>query len=328
MTVAPSIAEELTTRFGSDGALVWQALAATRAAALAAWRWAGRGEPKRADAAATDAMRAVLSAGLGAGVVVTGEGAKDGAPMLADGERLGRAAASGQDLGYEIAVDPLECTDLCAAGLPGAMSTIAIAPRGSLWSPGPAYYMDKLVLGAPLAGATSLEHAPEQIVTRLRERLGGRAPRIVVLDKPRHRELIACLRAAGANVTTPSAGDVAGALEALLPGGGADALLGVGGTPEGVLAACAARALGGQMEGRLAPQRDDERVALQAAGADLARLLTLEDLVAGPATFIATGVTGGLLAAPSVQDGWQSTESLVISHGAVHRIRQSTPTEE
>jgi fructose-1,6-bisphosphatase II len=303
--------------------LAW-ALEATRAAALAAARWAGRGEAKAADAAATDAMRAILDSAPGAGVVVTGEGAKDSAPMLADGERLGDDARNG----YDIAVDPLECTDLCAAGLPGALSTIAIAPRGSLWSPGRAYYMDKLVLGARLAGCATLDHPPEEVVGRLRERL-GREPRIVVLDKPRHRELIVRLRAAGASVATPSAGDVAGALQALVPGGSADCLLGIGGTPEGVLAACAARALGGQMEGRLAPQREDERAALDAAGVDLTRLLALDELVGGPATFIATGVTGGMLAAPCTDaTGWQTTESLVIAAGAVHRILQSTPTEE
>jgi fructose-1,6-bisphosphatase II len=320
--------------FGVDGEVVWRALAATRAAALAAARFAGRGDGKLADAAATDAMRAILGSGPATGRVVTGEGAKDQAPMLADGERLGSAAAVAQIDGgaveedYEIAVDPLECTDLCAAGLPGALATIAIAPRGALWSPGPSFYMDKLVLGPAARGAVRLGEAPEQVVERLRARLGIRTPRAVVLDKPRHRELIARLRAAGASVRTPAAGDVAGALEVLLPDAGADVLLGVGGSPEGVLAACAARALGGELQARPAPQSEQERAALVREGISLQRVLELEDLVAAPATFVATGVSGGLLGAPVIHGGWLTTDSLVIADGAVHRIRQSTPTQE
>jgi fructose-1,6-bisphosphatase II len=239
-------------RFGVSGELVWHALAATRAAAVAAARWAGGGDAHAADGAATAAMRTVLDQAPGSGTVVTGEGAKDEAPMLADGERLGRGGR-----GFDIAVDPLECTDFCARGLPGALATIAVAPPGALWSPGPAYYMDKLVVGTRARAAASLDDEPETIVAQVAAALGKPVGqlRVVVLDKPRHSELIARLRATGACVSTPSAGDVAGALAVLLPDGGADMLLGIGGTPEGVLAACAARALGGDLQGRLAPQR-------------------------------------------------------------------------
>lgn len=245
--------------------------------------------------------------------------------MLADGEQLG----GGDGPGYEIAVDPLECTDLCARGLPGALSTIAIAPVGSLWSPGAAFYMDKLVLPAAARDAAQLSDPPETILEQVAAALGRPIAdiRVVVLDKPRHEDLIARLRAAGASVTTPRAGDVAGALTVLLPGG-ADVLLGVGGTPEGVLAACAVRALGGGMQGRLAPQRDDERLAIEAAGGCAERVLELDDLVSADATFVATGITGGLLAGPRRAGGWLVTESIVIAAGAVQYIRQLTPTEE
>ena len=303
-----------------------RALRATQAAALAAAEWAGRGDAKAADAAATEAMRGVLAAPGPRGVVITGEGAKDDAPMLADGESLG----DGDDAVYDIAVDPLECTDLCAAGLPGALATIAVAPRGSLWSPGAAYYMDKLVLPRAAVGAASIDDAPEALVASVAWAL--RKPpeqlRAVVLDKPRHSDLIARLRATGCTVRTPSAGDVAGALAVLLPKSGADVLLGVGGTPEGVLAACAARALGGTLEGRLAPQREDERAALDAAGADLAARLTLDDLVADDAVFVATGITGGLLAAPRRVHHATVTESIVIAAGSISRIRHTIPNQE
>jgi fructose-1,6-bisphosphatase II len=227
-------------------------------------------------------------------------------------------------------VDPLECTDLCARGLPGALSTLALAPRGALWSPGPAFYMDKLVLPAAARDAAQITDPPETTVENVAEALGKHVSemRIVVLDKPRYQDLARRLRAAGATVMTPPAGDLAGALSVLLPDGGADLLLGIGGTPEGVLAACAVRALGSGMQGRLAPQREEERRALDAAGLSPERVLELEDLVGGDAAFFATGVTGGLLAAPREERGWLTTESLVIAAGAIHHIRHTTPTEE
>jgi len=316
-----------TSRAGVGDEVVRRALAATRAGALAAAAWAGRGDARAADGAATDAMRAVLAAPGARGVVVTGEGAKDDAPMLADGERLG-AARGGEE--FDVAVDPLECTDLCAAGLPGALSTMAVAPRGALWSPGAAFYMDKLVLPPAARDAARLDDGLEAIVAQVAAALGKPHSelRVLVLDKPRHRELIGRLRATGVAVCTPSAGDVAGAIAVLLPDGDADLLLGIGGTPEGVLAACAARALGGGMQARLAPQRDDERVALVAAGADLTETLELDQLVTADATFVATGITGGLLAPPTSFAGWTVTESLVIAAGAVHHVRQTTPTQE
>jgi fructose-1,6-bisphosphatase II len=292
------------------------ALAATRAAALACRPWVGAGAGEEADGAATAAMRSVLTDAPGTGIVVIGEGEKDGAPMLFNGERVGR----GGDPLHDIAVDPLECTELCAAGLPGALATIAVAWEDTLWSPGPAFYMDKLVVAAPAREAIDLRAEPEENLARVADAVGRPVAglRAVVLDKPRHGELIARLRAAGASVSTPPAGDVGGALEVLL--GRADVLMGVGGTPEGAMTACAVRALGGGMQARLAPQRDDEARGLRAAGIDTEHILGLDDLVVGEAFFAATGVSGGLLRAPWECDGALHTESLVVATGRVRWI--------
>ncbi|HEY0279387.1 MAG TPA: fructose-bisphosphatase class II [Solirubrobacterales bacterium] len=314
-----------SVRFDADSPLVSCALAATRAAAVVAARYAGRGDGHGADGAATAAMRSVLSRSPDAGTVVIGEGAKDKAPMLADGELVGRAERPS----FDIAVDPLECTDLCAHGLAGALSTIAVAPLGSLWSPGPAFYMDKLVLPRAARDAAAIDEPPETIVRRVAAALGKAVTelRVVVLDKPRHRDLVERLRAVGVSVVMPPAGDVAGSLAVLLDDGGADLLLGIGGTPEGVMSACAARALGGGMQGRIAPQRDDERERVAAAAMSTTTILDLTEIAAAAGAFVATGVTGGeLLARPSRNNGTLTTESLVITAGSTRRIRQTSPT--
>lgn len=300
------------------------ALRAVWAAAVASLRWSGRGHAHAADAAATAAMRGVLEAAPGTGTVVAGEGEKDGAPMLAPGERLGRG---GVPL-YDIAVDPLECTDLCAKGLPGALTTIAVAESGAMWKPGPAYYMDKLVVGRDAREAIDLEAGPEENARRVARVLGKRLPelRVVVLDKPRHHNLIAELCALGPRVITPPAGDVAGALAAVLPDGDADMLVGVGGAPEGVLTACAVHALGGAMQARLAPQRPHEARALVDAGADLSAILQLDDLVRGAPLFAAAGVTGGgLVRAPWTADGALHVEALVVADGSATRVVDRFP---
>ena len=295
------------------------ALAATSAAALACRRWVGRGRAHDADAAATEAMRAALADAPGRGTVVVGEGAKDEAPMLYDGEVVGRRDGRA----FDIAVDPLECTKLCAKGLPGSLATIAFAAPGSMARLGCSFYMDKLVAALP---AGSVELSPE-------ENLRGAAAaldrpvgtlRVAVLDKPRHRELIDRLHAAGARVISPPDGDVAAALGALLPGGDADLLMGIGGTPEGVMTACAARALGGFMQARLAPQGEDEAAALARAELDTERTYEVDDLVGGESLFVATGVTdGALLRGPWRRDGQLHTESIVIVAGSVRRIVQA-----
>ena len=299
------------------------ALAATRAAALACQDWIGRGRPKDADAAATKAMRAVLAAAPGSGTVVIGEGEKDQAPMLYEGERVGLYDAPA----FDIAVDPLEGTDLCANGLPGALTTIAFAERDAMAALGRAFYMDKLVGSAALRGALDIAGTPESNVAAAAEALGKpvEALRVVVLDKPRHAELIERIRQAGARVSTPAAGDVAEGLAAGLPDGGADLLMGVGGTPEGVMSACAARALGGFMQGRLAPQDTDEIEAVADAGLDTERIYELDDLVGGEGFFVATGVTGGGLLRRPWQDGDHLyTESIVVAAGTVRRVVEAT----
>jgi fructose-1,6-bisphosphatase II len=295
------------------------ALAATRDAAIACQPFVGRGDKYAADAAATEAMRRALAEAPGLGTVVIGEGEKDGAPMLYNGEILGAGGPA-----FDIAVDPLECTTFCAKGLPGALATIAFAEDNALLRPGPSHYMEKLVVPPAARDAIDITGGPEARLACVAAALGKRIAelRVVVLDKPRHVELIGRLRRAGASVTTPSDGDVAGALAVLLPAGEADVLMGVGGTPEGVMTACAARALGGGMQARLAPQSDAEARALVDAGLDVDRVYGLEDLVDGSAFFVATGVTGGsVLAPPRAFDGAFVTESLVVSERGV-RVMQ------
>ena len=306
------------------GRLEPSALAATRTAALACQRWAGCGNPKAADAAATDAMRRVLAEAPGRGIVVVGEGAKDDAPMLYDGERLGRGGGPE----FDLAVDPLECTTLCAKGLPGSLATIAFAERGSMASLGASFYMDKLVAPPTARQAIDITQPLEENLRRVARALGKRRRRltVVVLDKPRHQPLIARLHAAGVRVVSPPDGDVAGSLAVLLPDGGADLLMGVGGTPEGVMTACAAAALGGGMQARLAPQRDDEAEALRNAGLDAERVYRVGELVSGESLFAATGVTGGeLLRRPWGSEGQAYTESIVIAAGAVRRVVEAHP---
>src|SRR4051794_17176407 len=201
------------------------ALTAVRVAALAAARHAGLGNGKAADGAATEAMRDVLGEAPGIGTVVIGEGEKDNAPMLYNGERLG----TGEGPHFDIAVDPVECTDLLAAGLPGSLTTIAMAGDGCLWSPGPGHYQDKLVVGPAARDAIDLREEPEQNVKSVAAALGKPVGemRVLILDKPRHQELAARLREMGVHVIMPSAGDVAGAIFALLPNTGVDLLMGV-----------------------------------------------------------------------------------------------------
>ena len=303
------------------------ALEACRAAARAAAKHAGFGDGKAADGAATEAMRRVLGETKGIGTVIIGEGEKDNAPMLYNGEELG----DGDGPRFDIAVDPVECTDLCAQGLPGSLTTIAFAGEGCLWSPGPGHYQDKLVVGPDARGAIDLRESAEWNCRQVAEKLGKPVTelRVMLLDKPRHVELAARLRAIGVCVIMPSAGDVAGAMFALLPGTGIDMLMGIGGTPEGIMAACAVKVIGGDMQTRLAPQRDNEAAAIAAAGLSTDEILDAEDLVRGPALFAACGITGGtMLGAPRYQAGWVSTQSLIVRPGSYRRIVESTPVPD
>lgn len=287
----------------------------TEAAALAAGRWMGRGQKDAGDEAAVHAMRAMLRTVDMDGVVVIGEGEKDEAPMLFNGEAVG----TGKGPAVDVAVDPVEGTSLLAHGRPDSIAVIGVAPRGTMWSPGPGFYMNKLVVGreareaiapailaAPVADAlAAIAQAKHKAVEDLT---------VFVLDKPRHAGLIADLRAAGARVLTRTDGDVAGALMAATPGSGVDVLMGIGGTPEGVIAACAVRALGGAMLGQLAPQKPGEREAVLRAGLDLNRVLTERDLVSSEDVFFAaSGITDGLLMqGVRYTDGGATTDSIVM----------------
>ncbi|KAA9166065.1 class II fructose-bisphosphatase [Amycolatopsis acidicola] len=299
------------------------ALAATRSAAVASYAWVGRNDQKAADAAATAAMRAALAGAPGRGTVVIGEGEKDDAPMLFNGEKVG----TGRGPDFDIAVDPLEGTSFCARDLPGSLATIAFGESGTLWSPGPGFYMDKIVVPPRAKGVIDLDDAPERTLAKVAEALGKKVGdlRVMIMDKPRHKELIARVLEAGASVQTPAGGDVGGSLAVLLPTLDIDLLLGVGGTPEGVMTAAAVRALGGGMLGRLAPQRDEEADAIRAAGMSLDRVYDCTELVAGEAFFVATGVNGGpLLGRPRKSEGATIAESLLISRGQVRHITHTT----
>lgn len=294
---------------------------ATEAAALASARHVGRGDKEAGDRAAVEAMRLLLNTLDFRGRVVIGEGEKDRAPMLYNGEVLGQ----GEGPLWDLAVDPVEGTRLLALGRPGAISVIAAAPEGALFNPGPGFYAAKLVVGPEAREAIDLRASVAEnlraIAKALRKEV--RELTVFVLDKPRHARLIEEIRLAGARVTLQTDGDVAGALAAVLPDTGVDVLMGTGGTPEGVLAAVAVKALGGGMQMRLDPQGEEERWNLIHAGFDLDRVYTLDELCKAEDThFAATGITDGpFLRGVRYGKGRAWTESLVI-RGATGTLRK------
>ncbi len=276
-------------------AFLYQLCEVTEAAALAAHGWTGRGDKERGDGAAVDAMRAVLGNLPIDGTVIIGEGEKDEAPQLYNGEQVGLGSPNPA---VDIAVDPIEGTTYMAQGLPNALATIAVAPRGTMFDPGPAFYMEKFAAAAPAKGQIDMAWPLVRKLERLADCLDKPVAEltIYVLDKPRHKELVADIRAAGARVALYSAGDVAGAIMAAIPGSGIDALMGTGGTPEGVMTACAIHGLGGEFLGRVDPQRDDEAAQVREAGLDVTRWYGLDELVASDRVyFCASGITPGLL---------------------------------
>jgi fructose-1,6-bisphosphatase II len=313
-----------------DRNLALELVRVTEAGAMGAGRWIGRGDKIGADQAAVDAMRAVLDTVQMRGVVVIGEGEKDEAPMLYNGEDVG----SGSGPEVDVAVDPLEGTRLTALGQPNAISTVALAERGTMFFPGAAVYMEKIACGPEAAGAVDLDASPADNVNAVAEAKGvsPRAVSVVVLDRPRHEQLIGELREVGAKVLLIPDGDVAPAIAAAQPGTGVDLLMGVGGTPEGVLSAAALKCVGGALHGRLWPRDDDERQALVDAGYDVARKLTLDDLVAGDDVFFAaTGVTtGALLKGVRYQRDGAFTDSIVMRSrsGTVRRVEATHALEK
>lgn len=307
MTAAP----ESEPALDAD-ALALHLLTSTQAAALACVEWVGRGDKVAADRAAVAALRSELASVPGQGRVVIGEGEKDDAPMLYQGEELG----TGTGPGWDLAVDPLEGTNYCASGAEGAIAVLSIAPRGTMWGTS-GWYMDKLIVGSGAAGSIDIAAPVEENLRRVAKALDKEVADLVtiVLAKPRHEELIAQVRAAGAKVVEIADGDVMGSLLALVPGGGVDISLGIGGAPEGALTATAARLLGGEMQGRLAPQSDEERQLLAGDGVDVDAVLGLDDLISDDnCAFVATAVThSALLAAPTqTLTGWR-TSSVVIT---------------
>ncbi len=284
----------------------------TEAAAIAAAKFAGTGEKEKGDGAAVDAMRAVLKTVNINGTVIIGEGEKDEAPMLYNGEKVG----SGSGVEVDIAVDPVEGTSLLARGEPNSIAVIAMAEKGSMWNPGSSFYMNKIIVGKQAKEAIDITKSPTENLHAVGNALDKNINdlTVFVLDKKRHEGLIAEIRAAGAKVALHAEGDVMGALMAVIPDTGVDILMGIGGTPEGVITAAAIKALGGGMLGMRAPQLAEEKEALEKEGVDLNEVLGLDDLIkSDDAFFAATGITEGIFLDAVKSDG----EKGVYTHSVV-----------
>jgi fructose-1,6-bisphosphatase II len=301
-----------TAKNAPDRNLAVELVRVTEAAAMAAARWVGRGDKNGADGAAVNAMRQLINTVSMKGVVVIGEGEKDNAPMLYNGEQVG----DGSGAECDVAVDPIDGTRLAALGMNNAISVIAVSARGSMYDPSAVFYMEKLVTGPEAAEAVDIQR-PVADNIRAVARAKGSSPQdvtVVILDRPRHQDLVKQVREAGARIKFITDGDVAGAIMAAREGTGVDLLLGIGGTPEGIIAACAIKALGGVIQGRLWPQDEAERQKAIDAGHDLGRVLTTDDLVTSDDVFFAaTGITDGELAGGvRYRKGTATTSSLVM----------------
>ncbi|HYD10825.1 MAG TPA: class II fructose-bisphosphatase [Acidimicrobiales bacterium] len=295
-----------------DRNLAMELVRVTEAAALAASRWVGRGDKNGADGAAVDAMRATLSTVQMDGIVVIGEGEKDEAPMLYNGERIGDGTPPETD----IAVDPIDGTTLTSLGLGNAIAVIAVSERGTMYNPGPCVYMEKVAVGPECKGAIDVSASVTENLHAVAKAKGESVRDItaVILDRDRHSDLIAEVRESGARIRLIRDGDIIGAVSTAWPDSGADILFGIGGTPEGVIAACALKAMGGEIQGRLWPRNEGERAAAIAAGYDLDAVLTTDDLVQGDNCFFAvTGITDGeVLKGVHYDRNGATTQSLVM----------------
>ena len=306
-----------------DRNLALELVRVTEAAAMAASRWMGRGDKEGADGEAVNAMRRVLDTVNMDGVVVIGEGEKDEAPMLFNGEHCG----NGNEPATDIAVDPIDGTTLTALGRANAISVIAVSDKGTMFDPGPCVYMEKIAVGPGCADAIDLAKSPTENLQNIAEAKNKtvRDLTAVILDRDRHSELIAEVREAGARIRLISDGDVAGAISTAWPESGADVLFGIGGTPEGVISAAALKCMGGALQGRLWPRNEKERKAAEEQDYDLERILDLDDLVSGNNCFFAaTGITDGdLLEGVRYAAGIAHTESLVMrsKSGTVRLIK-------
>jgi fructose-1,6-bisphosphatase II len=312
MTADPTLPEV------PDRNLALELVRVTEAAAMAAARWVGRGDKNGADGAAVNAMRQLIGSVSMNGVVVIGEGEKDDAPMLFNGERVG----DGSGPECDVAVDPIDGTTLAAKGMPNAIAVLAVAERGAMFDPSAVFYMEKLVVGPEGADIIDITAPIGVNLNWLAKAKGEKVADLTVciLDRPRHQDLVDEVRAAGARIKFISDGDVAGAIMAARDGTGVDLLAGIGGTPEGIIAACAISCLGGTIQGRLWPRDETERIKALDAGHDLGRVLTTTDLVTGENIFFcATGITDG-----EIMEGVRYTPQGPTTHSIVMRSKSGT----
>ena len=308
----------MSSQPASSRNLALELVRVTETAAIAASRWIGMGEKNLADKAAVDAMRRMISSVSMNGVVVIGEGEKDQAPMLFNGEEVG----DGTGPSCDVAVDPIDGTTLTAKGMNNAISVIAVAPRNSMFDPSAVFYMNKLVVGPEAAGVIDINVSTGENLRAIAaaKRVPVSSLTVVLLDRPRHDQLVADIRTAGARIKFITDGDVAGAVMAARPETGIDVLMGIGGTPEGIIAACAMKCMGGAIQGKLHPRSDEERDAAAKAGLDLNRVYSTDDLVAGDDHFFAaTGITDGELLR-----GVRFTNSGMRSQSIVMRSKSKT----
>jgi fructose-1,6-bisphosphatase II len=299
-------------REAPDRNLAMELFRVTEAAAMAAGRWVGRGDKNGGDGAAVDAMRHLIGTVSMRGVVVIGEGEKDEAPMLFNGEEVG----NGEGPWCDVAVDPIDGTTLMAKGMPGSVAVLAVSERDAMFDPSAVFYMEKIVTGPEAAGVIDIREPVAENIRRVAaaKHTDVNDVTVCVLDRPRHAELVKDIRRTGARIHFISDGDVAGAISAARPGTGIDLLYGIGGTPEGIIAAAAMKCMGGAMQGRLWPRDDDERAKAIAAGHDLDRVLDQDELVRGDNVFFcATGITDGeLLKGVHYRAGGCTTQSIVM----------------
>ena len=295
-----------------DRNLALELVRVTEAAAMAAGRWVGRGDKNGADGVAVNAMRTLISTVGMRGTVVIGEGEKDNAPMLYNGEEVG----SGEGPECDVAVDPIDGTTLTAKGMANAVSVLAVSPRGSMYDPSAVFYMEKLVTGPEAADVVDIRYPVAENIHQVAKAKGGKPEdvTVVLLDRPRHEEMAREIRDTGARIKYITDGDVAGAIMAARADTGVDLLLGIGGTPEGIITACAMKCLDGVLQGRLWPTSDEERERAGDAGLELDRVLYTDDLVKGDdCFFVATGITDGeLMKGVRYRAGGASTHSLVM----------------
>jgi fructose-1,6-bisphosphatase II len=299
-------------REAPDRNLAMELVRVTEAAAMAAGRWVGRGDKNGGDGAAVDAMRHLIGTVSMRGVVVIGEGEKDEAPMLFNGEEVG----NGEGPWCDVAVDPIDGTTLMAKGMPGSVAVLAVSERDAMFDPSAVFYMEKIVTGPEAAGVIDIREPVAENIRRVAaaKHTDVNDVTVCVLDRPRHAELVKDIRRTGARIHFISDGDVAGAISAARPGTGIDLLYGIGGTPEGIIAAAAMKCMGGAMQGRLWPRDDEERAKAIAAGHDLDRVLDQDELVRGDNVFFcATGITDGeLLKGVHYRTGGCTTQSIVM----------------